>query len=65
VTRGLTIAGYLAFTVAAVGLDLLARRSQSRLATVGDVISKLSARRFGRVAVMIAWWWVGWHFFVR
>jgi hypothetical protein len=65
VARALTIAGYLAFTVAAVGLDLLARRSSSRLATVGDVLSKLSARRVGRVAVMFAWWWLGWHFFVR
>jgi uncharacterized protein DUF6186 len=64
-TRALTIAGYLAATLAAVLVDLAARRPSSRLATIGDVFSKLSARRFGRVAVMFGWWWLGWHFFVR
>jgi hypothetical protein len=63
--RTLTILGYLAALVAAVGLDLAARRPGSRLATIGDVFSTLSARRAGRVAVMFAWWWLGWHFFVR
>jgi uncharacterized protein DUF6186 len=65
VTRALTIAGYLAVVVAGVVLDLAARRRTSRLATIGDVFSKLSARRLGRVAVMFSWWWLGWHFFVR
>jgi hypothetical protein len=63
--RALTIAGYLAVAAAAVALDLVARRSESRLATIGDVFGKLSARRIGRVAVMLSWWWLGWHFFVR
>ncbi|HEX3825020.1 MAG TPA: DUF6186 family protein [Mycobacteriales bacterium] len=63
--RALTIAGYLGFTAAAVALDLLARRSGSRLATISDVFGKLSDRRIGRVAVMLLWWWLGWHFFVR
>lgn len=64
-TRSLMIAGYLAVIVVAVALDLAARRGGSRLPTIGDVASKLSARRSGRVAVMFAWWWLGWHFFVR
>jgi hypothetical protein len=63
--RILTIAGYLGFVLAAVVLDLAARREGSRLPTSGDVFSKLSARRFGHVAVMLWWWWLGWHFFVR
>jgi hypothetical protein len=65
VTRALTIAGYIAVAVVALVLDLAARRPHSRLATIGDVYSKLSARRIGRVAVMFSWWWLGWHFFVR
>jgi hypothetical protein len=65
VARTLTILGYLACLVAAVGLDLAARREGSRLATIGDVFTRLSARRVGRVAVMFSWWWLGWHFFVR
>jgi hypothetical protein len=65
VTRALTIAGYLVAALAAIVLDLAARLPNSRLATIGDVFSKLSSRRVGRVTVMLGWWWVGWHFFVR
>jgi hypothetical protein len=63
--HALTVAGYLVIAAAAVIVGLMARRSGSRLPTIGDVYSKLSARRFGRVAVMLSWWWLGWHFFVR
>jgi len=63
--RALTIAGYLTFAVAALALEVAARRAGSRLPTIGDVYGKLSARRFGHVAVMLWWWWLGWHFFVR
>jgi hypothetical protein len=59
------ITGYLAVTVAAVLLDLAARRPGSRLATFGDLVSRISQRRAGRAAVMLGWWWLGWHFFVR
>jgi Family of unknown function (DUF6186) len=63
--RTLFVAGYLALTVAAVALELAARRETSRLASLGDVVSTLSSRRAGRVAVVFGWWWLGWHFFVR
>jgi hypothetical protein len=63
--HALTVAGYLAIAAAALGVELAARRRGSRLPTIGEVYSKLSARRFGRIAVMASWWWLGWHFFVR
>lgn len=63
--RALTIVGYLGCVVAAVVLELAARREGSQLPTIGDVFGKFSARRFGHVAVMLWWWWLGWHFFVR
>lgn len=63
--RILTIAGYLLLVLAAVGLELAARRKSSRLPSIGDIFGRLSARRFGHVAVMLWWWWLGWHFFVR
>jgi hypothetical protein len=63
--RALTIAGYLTVVVAALAIEVAARRPGSRLPTIGDVYGKLSARRLGHVAVMLWWWWLGWHFFVR
>jgi hypothetical protein len=63
--RVLTIIGYLSFAIAAVALQIAARRNGSPLPTIGEVFSKLCARRIGQVAVMLWWWWLGWHFFVR
>jgi hypothetical protein len=63
--RSLTVAGYLVIAIAILALDLAARRDTSRLPSLGDVVSTLSSRRAGRIAVVIGWWWVGWHFFVR
>jgi hypothetical protein len=65
VSRVLTIAGYVVPLFAAVGIDLLGRREGGRLPTAGQVLGRLSARRAGRLAVIITWWWLGWHFFVR
>jgi hypothetical protein len=64
-SRDLMIAGYLACAAGAVLLDLAAHRPGSRLASISDVFSLLSRQRAGRVAVMVGWWWLGWHFFVR
>jgi hypothetical protein len=63
--RAAVITGYLAVIVAAVVLDVVARRPGSRLATFGDLVSRISARRAGRAAMMLGWWWLGWHYFVR
>jgi Family of unknown function (DUF6186) len=61
----LTVTAYLACLGAAILVDLESRRRRSRLPSVADVFSALSARRAGRLAVIVGWWWLGWHFFVR
>jgi hypothetical protein len=63
--RAAVITGYVAVTIAAITLDLVARRPGSRLATFGDLVSRISERRVGRAALMLGWWWLGWHYFVR
>jgi Family of unknown function (DUF6186) len=63
--RTLIIAAYLALALAAVTVELVAQREGSTLPSIGDVVSKLSARRAGRITVAVGWWWLGWHFFVR
>jgi len=57
----------LAFAVVTVGLVLLeglARRSPA-WPNIGDVFTLLMRRPAGRFLVMLGWWWLGWHFFVR
>ncbi len=64
-SRDLIIAVYVAVVLAVVVLAVAAHRDGTRLASLADVFGRLSARRFGRVAVTFGWWWLGWHFFVR
>ena len=59
-----TVVAFAVVTVALVLLQLTARRHESR-PHIGDVFSVLVSRSSGRFLVMLGWWWLGWHFFVR
>ena len=61
----ITLAGYLAFLVAGVGLDALAHRPGSRIPTISAVAGRIMHSRTGRIAV-VAWWaWLGLHLFSK
>jgi hypothetical protein len=62
-TRVLTIAVFLACAAALPTLHLLARRSR-RVCDLGTLFARLMATRATRVAVVLAWAWIGWHFLV-
>jgi hypothetical protein len=65
VTRAITIAGFVAIILAGVGLELVARRPASRVASAGDVLGHVMRQRTGRVLVFVLWFWFGWHFIAR
>jgi hypothetical protein len=65
VSRTLTIAGYAVPLVIALAVELRARRDGSRLPTAGELATRISSGRAGRCALLLGWWWLGWHFFVR
>lgn len=51
-------------------IELLARRENSGIPTLGDLSGfvmeyQVGKVPVGRVAVLGFWWWVGWHFFAR
>ena len=64
-TRAITIGGFVAVILAAVALQFLARRPQSKVASVGDVLGQVMRQRTGRVLVFVLWFWFGWHFIAR
>jgi hypothetical protein len=35
------------------------------IAPLGDLISRLMHHRNTRIALMVIWWWLGWHFFTE
>ena len=50
---------------ALVGVELVARRAPARFATVGVTARWILQRRSARVAILVFWWWVGWHFLIE
>jgi hypothetical protein len=64
-TADLTVAAFAALTIAALVINEAGRRESTRWPAIGDVFSVLTSTGKGRFAVMLAWWWLGWHFFVR
>lgn len=47
------------------GAWALGRVRPDLLAPLGGLISRLMHHRNTRLALMIIWWWLGWHFFTE
>jgi hypothetical protein len=62
--RLLTIGVFAACLLALLALGVVARTRPDRVAGPHTVFARLMARRATRVAVTLAWAWVGWHFLV-
>lgn len=64
-SRELTIAGYLTVLFACVVLQIAAVRKPERLPSLGRVFTHVMRTRTGRVGVLVAWAWLGLHFFAK
>ena len=64
-SREITIAGYLIMLSCGIALEVFARRTQARIPPLGDVLTQAMRTRTGRVGVLVAWAWLGLHFFAR
>jgi hypothetical protein len=64
-SRDLTIMGYVAVLVAAVALQVAALRMPERLPSLGRVLTHVMGTKTGRVGILVAWAWLGLHFFAR
>jgi hypothetical protein len=62
--RTFTIAVFLACVVAALVLWYTSRRDPVRVAPIGELLDAVFADRAPRVALVVFWWWLGWHFLV-
>jgi hypothetical protein len=63
--RALIVAGFAALLVLAVAVDLAARRPGSRIRPLSATLAAALRTRAGRVVVLGAWLWLGWHFLAR
>ncbi len=60
-----TIAGYLVVVAGIVLLQVLATRTRVPVPSLGDLFTRAMRSRTGRVGVLVAWAWIGLHFFAR
>ena len=63
-TFGWTVVGFAVVTAAMVVLQAVTRRRET-WPQIGDVFSVLVSSNTGRFLIVLGWWWLGWHFFVR
>lgn len=57
--------GWLALAAMCVFIELRARRSAGRRATIGRMVEIIASRRVGCLLLALAWVFVGVHFFTR
>lgn len=63
--RAITVVGWILIGLAAAALELLARRPGSRVPTLSQLIGHVMRERWGRVGMLLVWWWLGFHFLSR
>ena len=63
-SRPVTLLGY-ALLVLAMAAYQLAGTLRRRTPTLGEALQPLRRSLAGRVVLLAAWLWVGWHLFVR
>jgi len=64
-SHDLTVLGYLAILLAGIVLQLLATRTRAPIPPLGKVFAWAMSTRTRRVGLLVAWAWVGLHFFAR
>ena len=64
-TTQIIVGGYIFFVLVGIALWLYSRRPNSPVANVAAMIDRIMHHRTTRVAIMLGWWWVGWHFLVN
>lgn len=63
-SHALTVAAYLAVALLLITLELVARWSSAPIPTLADLVRRALRHRSAQFGLLLAWWWIGWHFFV-
>lgn len=56
---------YIAVIILGFGIWLGGRFWPSKIAPFGALISRIMHHRNTRLALVVVWWWLGWHFFTE
>lgn len=56
---------YLLVLVAGIVMWLLGRLRPDLVSPFGALIARIMHHRNTRLALVVVWWWLGWHFFTE
>jgi hypothetical protein len=63
--HAVTIAGYVLVATGIAVLQLLAAKTRVPVPSFGELLTRAMRSRTGRVGVLVAWAWIGLHFFAK
>ena len=61
----IVIAGYLVLLTLGILLWLVSKFERVKLRKVGALLDRILHHRTTRIAIVLGWWWLGWHFLVN
>jgi hypothetical protein len=64
-TSFIVITGYLVIVALGIMLWLLSKLERIKLHKVGVLMDRILHHRTTRIAIILGWWWIGWHFLVN
>jgi len=64
-SHDVTVAGFLVILAGLVGTEIAGRTGRTHIPTFSQVITRVMRTRTGRVGILVAWAWLGLHFFAR
>jgi hypothetical protein len=64
-SHDVTVLGYLVILLIGGLLQVAAIWTRAPIPSLGDVLTRIMRTRTGRLGVLVAWAWLGLHFFAR
>jgi hypothetical protein len=64
-SHDVTVAGFLVILAALIGTEIAARTKIAPVPTFSQVVTRIMRTRTGRVGLLVAWAWLGLHFFAK
>ncbi|HVB45521.1 MAG TPA: DUF6186 family protein [Streptosporangiaceae bacterium] len=64
-SHDITVLGFLIVLAGLIGTDLAARTTRAQVPTFAQVFTRIMRTRTGRVGILVAWAWIGLHFFAK
>jgi len=64
-SHDVTVTGFLVLLAGLIGTEVTARTTRAQVPTISRLFTRIMRTRTGRVGVLVAWAWVGLHFFAK